>query len=1002
MYSQTKSDERLLEFIQKNQGIFEIKSRLRHSAKMRSSSPKNQEHSNAAYALTKKEPNEKQGHRRLLISGGAIFEKVQVEAIRNPNFPSYMPKIIVLKSKIKESKVSESKIKSERKIEVHSSQNDEKILDNSLENQGTIKATQKFVSQSISISSTNENSPRVMECPYFICDARFSSTNTYKKHIVNFHEGKNPLKCETCKMAETIKKGFKDEKCKNCLFEHCTTIHDGIKQGKIQMNNFASLACPYCEIRFVEQRYLNDHIKVFHKEKVNGVRKQYSKKQCSICKAVLPSMQAYKKHKISVHGMACNICKMKFLDRRNVQRHIEEVHGIYKQNSTLLFDKKNYHYFFAKKCCTIEFTQKNEWKNHLSSVHEGKNPKKCDFCDDTFLYRRDRNKHITSVHKENTFSCKICSIVFLKEDTLKSHTSSTHEGIKPHKCETCDKRFSKKTSIRLHMKRFHSDQKPHQCAICNESFRLLRGLKKHMRLKHKIEKFGLPSVNLKCHVCNESFAERNKFVEHVDKLHKETAFGCDICDVVFTTVENLLTHTSTVHEGNKPYKSEVCDKRFAVEISIPLHMKQFHGDHRCTICKENFIVALDLKKHIRLSHKSNKQIRCTFCDESFRLVQELRRHIGTTHKTISCKFCDEKFLKSTYEMEIKNHLVAVHEGKKPLKCEFCSSEFVLKSLLSVHIKNIHSTVKTPFKCSKCNEGFRLKNEMKMHVALVHEGKKLFQCKLCDSKFTNKKSLTYHHDLVHEKKYASTCKKCQTTSKCKTSLISHISVMHEGENLLKCTLCSSLFLNDISLEEHVRIHHESRYKCTICDSTFKRKANLRLHIRFKHKSKNENCAESKNGSIQNGKKVMKEIDIRDGQNSNPILRQTVEMDTLQIESDIENENIENCKAIIQEDEKHYKCKSCDLSFTHKQKLEVHISILHERKMPFQCKKCNASFISKISRNEHISMVHKVEKPFKCEICSNSYVKLQSLERHHKNVHNVQVLAAHMKSMIQNTR
>ena len=227
-------------------------------------------------------------------------------------------------------------------------------------------------------------------------------------------------------------------------------------------------------------------------------------------------------------------------------------------------------------------------------------------------------------------------------------------------------------------------------------------------------------------------------------------------------------------------------------------------------------------------------------------------------------------------------------------------------------------------------------------------------------------------------------------------------MHEGENLLKCTLCSSLFLDDISLKEHVRIHHESRYKCTICDSTFKRKANIRLHMRFKHKSENENCTESKDGSIKNEEKVIKEIGIRDGQNSNPISRQTVEMDPLQIESDIENKSIENCSAKIQKDEKHYKCKICDLIFPRKHKLDVHISILHERTMPFQCKKCNASFTSKIFLNEHISIVHKVEKPFKCAICSNSYVKLQSLERHHENVHNVQVLTAHMKSMIQNTR
>ena len=62
-----------------------------------------------------------------------------------------------------------------------------------------------------------------------------------------------------------------------------------------------------------------------------------------------------------------------------------------------------------------------------------------------------------------------------------------------------------------------------------------------------------------------------------------------------------------------------------------------------------------------------------------------------------------------------------------------------------------------------------------------------------------------------------------------------------------------------------------------------------------KSENEKCSESKNGSIQNEKKVMKTIDIRDGQNSNPILRQTVEMDPLQIESDIEN--IENFKIML---------------------------------------------------------------------------------------------------------
>ena len=95
-------------------------------------------------------------------------------------------------------------------------------------------------------------------------------------------------------------------------------------------------------------------------------------------------------------------------------------------------------------------------------------------------------------------------------------------------------------------------------------------------------------------------------------------------------------------------------------------------------------------------------------------------------------------------------------------------------------------------------------------------------------------------------------------------------------------------------------------------------------------------------------------------------------------------------VITQQFKKMKDKSCDLSFTHKEKLDIHSSILHEETMPFQCKNCNVSFISKICLNEHVSIVHKVEKPFKCKICSSSYVEIQSLKRHHENVHTEQVL------------
>ena len=56
--------------------------------------------------------------------------------------------------------------------------------------------------------------------------------------------------------------------------------------------------------------------------------------------------------------------------------------------------------------------------------------------------------------------------------------------------------------------------------------------------------------------------------------------------------------------------------------------------------------------------------------------------------------------------------------------------------LKIHISAVHEG-KKPYKCTICDNSFGLKRNLKSHIASVHEGKKSFQCNVCGQSFTEK-------------------------------------------------------------------------------------------------------------------------------------------------------------------------------------------------------------------------------------------------------------------------
>ena len=60
----------------------------------------------------------------------------------------------------------------------------------------------------------------------------------------------------------------------------------------------------------------------------------------------------------------------------------------------------------------------------------------------------------------------------------------------------------------------------------------------------------------------------------------------------------------------------------------------------------------------------------------------------------SCKICNKKFAKM---YNLKQHIKAVHEGKKPFDCNICEDSFSSKGNMKTHIEIVHDGIK-PFAC----------------------------------------------------------------------------------------------------------------------------------------------------------------------------------------------------------------------------------------------------------------------------------------------------------------
>ena len=127
-----------------------------------------------------------------------------------------------------------------------------------------------------------------------------------------------------------------------------------------------------------------------------------------------------------------------------------------------------------------------------------------------------------------------------------------------------------------------------------------------------------------------------------------------------------------------------------------------------------------------------------------------------TLKDFFCEICSLQFdKKAVYDIHMSFvHKVAiiVKEKNEDLGQDNNSENNQKSYNLNYPIKK---NLETPINCSICQANFSTRGNLKSHIDAVHDGKKPHKCSECDCSYSQKGTLNRHIKAVHEgKKYTS--------------------------------------------------------------------------------------------------------------------------------------------------------------------------------------------------------------------------------------------------------
>ena len=391
-----------------------------------------------------------------------------------------------------------------------------------------------------------------------VCNAPFNALYLLHNHQEHKHpeDYKKKLTCKTCNQTFRTPTDLK---------KHETT-HTGIKP----------FACDQCDASFFNKGGLNYHLQNMH------LKVPKKPVYCNFCekKGYWDGWLIRHKKKCKGPQHKCETCGKLFKSENALAKHSIEHTKIREKKSKI---EKSTHYC---KNCSTQFKSDYSYATHL---------KVC----------------------VTTFPCTICSIEFSSKEDLRNHKLEYPNSDCLCICEKCLAVFYSKEELQAHVAKKHNTN----CYVCNKKFLSLGPMKNHIKLLHP-DHYLADETDVKEEPDSDLAVEQDTanpssgpiFTDYQLSLLQdvqddmtteqdttdplgENTFGlitCDICEKHFTDVDEFNTHKAGhIENSAMNIKEEIHeDENIAISDVASIDVKKEY------IEETDFIQSIEIKEEM--------------------------------------------------------------------------------------------------------------------------------------------------------------------------------------------------------------------------------------------------------------------------------------------------------------------------------------------------------------------------------------------------------------------
>lgn len=267
--------------------------------------------------------------------------------------------------------------------------------------------------------------------------------------------------------------------------------------------------CCGCPCTFDTEEEFEEHVQSFHEPRrvpLERVRKGFL--ECFRCYRMVKNMKVH-----HTRGNFCQVCSVLFPDYRELNKHYNSKHKIYKDTAQ---DR-------VIECCGCTHTFKTDkaFRDHVESFHKP---------------ARLSPEQLKHGYRE----CERC---FKAVKRLKEH------HVRDRYCKICCWQFTDDRAASIHYKNRHSKRKPSPddvkiCCGCAAPFPTIGALKIHSNQVHYQHKAAFDErAPFQCEICFDNFRDYGELDEHQTRYQKNNKqHRCGRCERTFFFLNSLRDH----------------------------------------------------------------------------------------------------------------------------------------------------------------------------------------------------------------------------------------------------------------------------------------------------------------------------------------------------------------------------------------------------------------------------------------------------------------------------